>query len=179
MIKITFPDGRVNEYEKGITGLEIAQKINQKLGKESLGIVVNGETRDLTRPIDTDATVKLLLWDDDEGKKVMWHSSAHLMAEALEELYPGVKFGIGPPVANGYYYDIDLGDHEITASELAMIEKMMLDLARKDEKFVRKEVSKVAAIDYFTKKGDEYKLELLQLHLLQLFLTVVAICFFM
>jgi len=162
MIKITFPDGRVDEFPKGVTGLEIAQKISQRLGKEALGIVVNGETRDLTRPIDTDADVKLLMWDDEEGKKVMWHSSAHLMAEALEELYPGVKFGIGPPVANGYYYDVDLGEHEITAAELTMIEKMMLDLARKDEKYVRRDVSKADAIAYFKEKGDEYKLELLE-----------------
>jgi threonyl-tRNA synthetase len=162
MIHISFPDGRVEEFPKGVTGLEIAQKISQRLAKEALGIVVNGETRDLTRPINTDALVKLLMWDDDEGKKVMWHSSAHLMAEALEQLYPGVKFGIGPPVANGYYYDIDLGGKEITAAELVFIEKLMLEMARKDEKFIRREVPKAEAIEYFTKKGDEYKLELLQ-----------------
>jgi threonyl-tRNA synthetase len=162
MIQITFPDGRVAEFPKGVTGLEIAQKISQRLGKEALGIVVNGETRDLTRPINDNAHVKLLMWDDEEGKKVMWHSSAHLMAEALEAIYPGTKFGIGPPVANGYYYDIDLGGQEITAADLEKVEKLMLELARKDEKYLRKEVGKADAIAYFTEKGDEYKLELLE-----------------
>jgi len=162
MIKITFPDGRMMEYPEGVTGLEIAEKISPRLAKEALGISVNGETRDLTRPINSDALVKILTWDDEEGQKVMWHSSAHLMAEALEALYPGVKFGIGPPVANGYYYDVDLGEHEITAPELVMIEKMMLDLARKNEKYTRKEVGKAEAIKYFKQKGDEYKLELLE-----------------
>ena len=162
MIKISFPDGREVEYPEGVTGLEIAEKISPRLAKEAMGISVNGETRDLTRPITTDSLVKILTWDDEEGKKVMWHSSAHLMAEALEVLYPGVKFGIGPPVANGYYYDVDLGDHEITAPELLMIEKLMIDLARKDEKYIRKDVSKADAIKYFTEKDDQYKLELLE-----------------
>jgi threonyl-tRNA synthetase len=162
MIQITFPDGRVQDYPSGVTGLEIAQKISQRLGKEALGIEVNGETWDLTRPINAHSKVKLFLWDDEEGKKVMWHSSAHLMAEALEVLYPGVKFGIGPPVTNGFYYDVDLGGQEINAAELEKIEKIMLESARKDQKYIRKEVSKAEAIDYFKEKGDEYKLELLQ-----------------
>ena len=162
MIKITFPDGKVVTHNEGVTGLEIAESISPRLANEALGISVNGETRDLTRPINTDAQVQILTWDDEEGKKVMWHSSAHLMAEALQELYPGIKFGIGPPVANGYYYDVDLGDHEITAAELTMIEKMMTDLARKNEKYVRTKVAKAEAVKYFTEKGDEYKLELIE-----------------
>jgi len=162
MIKITFPDGKVVTHNEGVTGLEIAESISPRLAKEALGISVNGETRDLTRPINSDAQVQILTWDDEEGKKVMWHSSAHLMAEALQELYPGIKFGIGPPVANGYYYDVDLGDHEITAAELTMIEKMMTDLARKNEKYVRTKVAKAEAVKYFTEKGDEYKLELIE-----------------
>ncbi len=162
MIKITFPDGKVVTHNEGVTGLEIAESISPRLAKEALGISVDGETRDLTRPINTDAQVKIFTWDDEEGKKVMWHSSAHLMAEALQELYPGIKFGIGPPVANGYYYDVDLGDHEITAAELLMIEKMMVDLARKNEKYVRTKVAKAEAVKYFTEKGDEYKLELIE-----------------
>jgi threonyl-tRNA synthetase len=162
MINITFPDGRVEQFPEGVTGMEIAQKISQGLAKVALGISVNGQTRDLTRPIHEDAAIQILTWDNEDGKKVMWHSSAHLMAEALETFYPGIKFGIGPPVANGFYYDVDLGDRSISEEDLPKIEAKMLELARRDEKFVREEVSKADAIEYFTKKGDPYKLELIE-----------------
>jgi threonyl-tRNA synthetase len=162
MINITFPDGRVEQFPEGVTGMEIAQKISQGLAKVALGISVNGQTRDLTRPISEDAAIQILTWDNEDGKKVMWHSSAHLMAEALETFYPGIKFGIGPPVANGFYYDVDLGDRSISEDDLPKIEAKMLELARRDEKFVREEVSKADAIEYFTKKGDPYKLELIE-----------------
>ena len=161
MIKITFPDGRVQEYESGITGLQIAERISRNLAKEALGISVNGDIWDLTRPITQDSTIALYTFEQEEGKKVMWHSSAHLLAEALEQLYPGVKFGIGPPVANGFYYDVDLGGKEISADDFGKIEKLMLELAQKKNQFIRKEVSKAEATEYFTKKGDEYKLELI------------------
>lgn len=162
MIKITFPDGRVQEYESGITGLQIAEKISRNLAKEVLGISVNGDIWDLTRPITQDAKIVLFTFEQEEGKKVMWHSSAHLLAEALEQVYPGVKFGIGPPVANGFYYDVDLGGKEISADDFGKIEKLMLELAQKKNAYVRREVSKAEATEYFTKKGDEYKLELIQ-----------------
>ncbi|MGZ5303818.1 MAG: TGS domain-containing protein, partial [Bacteroidia bacterium] len=121
MIKITFPDGREQEYESGITGLQIAEKISRNLAKEVLGISVNGDIWDLTRPITQDAKIVLYTFEQEEGKKVMWHSSAHLLAEALEIIYPGVKFGIGPPVANGFYYDVDLGGKEISADDFSKI----------------------------------------------------------
>ncbi len=162
MIKITFPDGREQEYESGITGLQIAEKISRNLAKEVLGISVNGDIWDLTRPITQDAKIVLYTFEQEEGKKVMWHSSAHLLAEALEQVYPGVKFGIGPPVANGFYYDVDLGGKEISADDFGKIEKLMLELAQKKNAYVRREVSKAEATEYFTKKGDEYKLELIQ-----------------
>jgi threonyl-tRNA synthetase len=162
MINITFPDGRADQYPEGVTGLDIASKISSRLAKEAMGIVVNGETWDLTRPINTDAKVKILTWEDEDGKKVMWHSSAHLLAEALEQLYPGIKFGIGPAVANGFYYDVDLGGKEISSDDFAKIEKLMLELARKNSAYIRRDVSKAEAVEYFTKKGDEYKLELLE-----------------
>ncbi|MGZ5282163.1 MAG: threonine--tRNA ligase [Bacteroidia bacterium] len=162
MIKITFPDGREQEYESGITGLQIAEKISRNLAKEVLGISVNGDIWDLTRPITQDAKIVLYTFEQEEGKKVMWHSSAHLLAEALEIIYPGVKFGIGPPVANGFYYDVDLGGKEISADDFSKIEKLMLELAQKKNPYIRKEVSKAKATEYFTKKGDEYKLELIQ-----------------
>jgi threonyl-tRNA synthetase len=161
-IKITFPDGRVQEYEAGITGMEIAKGISPKLAERSLGIQLNGETRDLMRPINEDGTLRILTWDDTDGKKVMWHSSAHLMAEALEAFYPGVKFGAGPPVDNGFYYDVDLGGQSISPDDFKKIEDKMLELARQNNPYKREEVSKADAIKYFEKKGDEYKLELLQ-----------------
>lgn len=169
MIDITFPDGSVRSYEKGITGYEIAQSISPRLAAEVLAVHVTpasdatgkGTTYDLTRPIDENSSVRLLKWDDDEGKHVFWHSSSHLMAEALESLYPGVKFGIGPAIENGFYYDVDLEDRQITESDLKAIEDKMIELARSKEVFERKEISKTDAMKAFQEKGDEYKCELI------------------
>jgi threonyl-tRNA synthetase len=161
MINITLPDNSVRQYPEGVTALEIALSISEGLARNVLSASVNGEVWDATRPINADAGVKLLTWNDQEGKATMWHSSAHLMAEAIEILYPGVKFGIGPDIENGFYYDMDFGDHEISADELKAIEDKMLALAREKQTYVRKEVSKADALDYFTKKNDEYKLELI------------------
>ncbi|MCI5056876.1 MAG: threonine--tRNA ligase [Flavobacteriales bacterium] len=162
MLKITLPDGSVREVEKGTSALEIARGISEGLARNVLAAEINGETIDATRPIVEDASLKLLTWNDEDGKKTMWHSSAHLMAEALEELYPGVKFGIGPPIENGFYYDIDLGEHHISEHDLPKIEQKMLELARTKNEYLRKDVSKSEAINYFKEKGDEYKLELLE-----------------
>ena len=161
MINITLPDKSVRQYDKGTTALEIARSISEGLARNVLSASVNGEVWDATRPITTDAEVKLLTWNDPEGKATMWHSSAHLMAEAIESLYPGVKFGIGPDIENGFYYDMDFGDHEISADELKAIEDKMLELAREKQAYVRREVSKAEALAYFTNKNDEYKLELI------------------
>jgi threonyl-tRNA synthetase len=162
MIKITFPDGSVREYNKGINSLEIADQISQKLAKEVYSATVNGELWDLTRPINNDSTLKLHKWDDDEGKHAFWHSSAHLMAEALESLYPGIKFGIGPAIENGFYYDVDPGDGKvITEADLATIENRMKELAARNLIYRRRDISKQEAVDLFTKKGDEYKTELI------------------
>ncbi len=161
MINITFPDGNVRQFEDGITAMEIASSISEGLARNVLSAKVNGKVIDATRPINEDAKVQLLTWNDEDGKATMWHSSAHLMAESIELLYPGVKFGIGPNIENGFYYDIDFGDYAISENDFGKIEKKMLDLAREKQKFVRKEVSKKQALDYFEKKGDEYKLELI------------------
>lgn len=161
MINITFPDGAVKQYEAGITALEIAKSISESLARKVLSAEVNGVVWDATRPLQSDATLKLLTWDDAKGKASFWHSSAHLMAEALEALYPGVKFGIGPPIDNGFYYDIDLGDRQLTADDLPAIEKKMQELARQNNVYVRREVSKSEALSYFTEKQDQYKLELI------------------
>ena len=161
MIKITFPDKNVREYAKGTSAFEIAKSISEGLARNVLAAKVNGEMWDASRPISMDSTLQLLTWDDKEGKSTMWHSSAHLMAEALEELYPGVKFGIGPPVDNGFYYDVDLGGNTISLDDFKKIEDKMIELARKGSKYERKEVGKKEAIEYFTQKGDNYKLDLL------------------
>jgi len=161
MINITLPDNSVRQYPEGTTALEIARSISEGLARNVLSASVNGEIWDATRPILADANLKLLTWDSTEGKATMWHSSAHLMAEAIELLYPGVKFGIGPDIENGFYYDMDFGDHEIVADDLKAIEDKMLELAREKQVYVRKEVTKAEALDYFTKKNDEYKLELI------------------
>jgi len=161
MVKLTFPDGTVKEFNEGITGLEIARQINPQLAKEVLSVSVNGELYDLTRPIRTDAKIKLHKWEDEEGRHAFWHSSAHLMAEAIEQLWPGTKFGIGPAIENGFYYDIDPGDHEITDDDLIAIENKMKELAALNQPIIRKEVSKKEALEFFEKKGDEYKLELI------------------
>lgn len=161
MINITLPDGTVKTYPKGVTSLEVASGISEGLARNVLAAKVNGEVRDAHRPIDEDATLQLLTWNDDEGKATFWHSSAHLLAEALESLYPGVKFGIGPAIENGFYYDIDLGDREFTADDLAQVEKKMVELAREKNTYNRIDIGKEEAISYYKKKGDEYKLDLL------------------
>jgi threonyl-tRNA synthetase len=162
MIKITLPDGAVREYEKGTSALQIAQSISEGLARNVLSAKVNGEVWDATRPINSDASLQLLTWNDTQGKETMWHSSAHLMAEALEAIYPGVKFGIGPPIENGFYYDVDLNGHTLSPDDLPKVEKKMLELAQQKNNYTRKEVSKADAVKYFTEKGDEYKLDLLQ-----------------
>jgi threonyl-tRNA synthetase len=162
MINITFPDGSIKEYNNGISSIEIAEQISPKLAKELYAATVNGEVVDLTRPINSDATLMLHKWDDEQGKHAFWHSSAHLMAEALESLYPGIKFGIGPAIENGFYYDVDPGDGKaITDNDLPMIENRMKELAAKNLAFTRKEVSKKEALELFSKKGDQYKVELI------------------
>jgi threonyl-tRNA synthetase len=162
MINLTFPDGSVRQYAAGITGLEVARSISEGLARNVLAVGVNGEVRDLTRPINEDASIVFYKWEDKEGKSTFWHSSAHLLAEALEALFPGIKFGIGPPIENGFYYDVDTGDRPITAADIPAIEQKMLELARNKSEYRRREVSKADAIRYFTEKGDEYKLELLE-----------------
>ena len=162
MVKIKFPDGNVKEFESGITGLDIAKSISPKLAKEVLSISVNGVTWDLTRGITTDAEIKLNTWDDEEGRHAFWHSSAHLMAEALQELYPGIKFGIGPSIENGFYYDVDPGEGvSIQEKDLVAIEKKMLELARKNEEYCRIDVSKREALDHFSSLDETYKVELI------------------
>jgi threonyl-tRNA synthetase len=162
MIKITLPDGSVREYAKGTTALQIAQSISEGLARNVLAAKINGEVWDATRPINADAKVVLLTMNDVEGKSTLWHSSAHLMAEALEALYPGTKFGIGPPIENGFYYDIDLGGKTISQDDFKKIEDKMLELARQGNEYKRSEVSKADAIKYFKEKNDEYKLDLLE-----------------
>lgn len=161
-VKITLPDGSVREYEKGVSGLQIAVSISEGLARNVLAAKVNGEVWDASRPILQDSSVQLLTWNDKEGKSTFWHSSAHLMAEALESLYPGIKFGIGPPIENGFYYDVDFGDKPLEGAELEQIENKMLELARQKNDYIRKDVAKKDAIAYFKEKGDEYKLDLLE-----------------
>lgn len=161
MIKITLPDGSVREYESGISGYGVALSISEGLARNVLAAKVNGQVVDASRPITQDATVQLLTWNDQEGKAVFWHSSAHLMAEALEALFPNVKFGIGPALENGYYYDVDLGGRSFSQDDFEAVEAKMLELARAKSEYVRKEVPKQEAIAYFTEKGDEYKLDLI------------------
>ena len=162
MINITLPDNSVRQYSEGTTGMEIAKSISEGLARNVLSVLVNDEVWDANLPIGHDAKVRLLTWNDEAGKGTFWHSSAHLMAEAIELLYPGAKFGIGPHIENGFYYDIDFGDKAISSEDFPMIEAKMMELAKENQAFVRKEVSKADALDYFTKKNDEYKIELLQ-----------------
>lgn len=162
MIKITFPDGAVREYPEGTTSLDIAKSISEGLARKILAASVDGQVWDATRPIYKDASLKLLTWDDTDGKSTFWHSSAHLMAEAVESMYPGVKFWVGPPIDKGFYYDMDLGGQTITEEDLRKLEVKMNELARKNNGYVRKEISKQDAIQYFSEKGDEYKLDLLE-----------------
>lgn len=161
MINLTFPDGAVRSFEKGISGLDVAKTISEGLMRNVLAVELDGKIVDAFGPITTDGTIKFLTWDDDGGKSTFWHSSAHLMAEAIQEFYPDTKFAIGPPIANGFYYDIDLGDEKITDEDLAKIEKKMKEHASKKERFSRQEISKADAINYFTEKQDPYKLELI------------------
>ena len=170
MINITFPDGSVRAFEKGVTGYEIAKSSCPRLAEEVLAVAVKpatdttvgkGVTYDLNRPIEEDSSIVLLKWDDDEGKRVFWHSSSHLMAEALEDIFPGVKFGIGPAIENGFYYDVDLGGRQITDADFAKVEKRMLELAREKQDFVRQDVSKADALKHFEETGDKYKCELI------------------
>ncbi|MBN2728455.1 MAG: threonine--tRNA ligase [Bacteroidales bacterium] len=161
MPKITLPDGSVRTYDNAVSGLDIAMSISEGLARNVLSVQVDGEVWDAFRLIETDASVRLLTWDDEEGKATFWHSSAHLMAEAVEQLFPGVKFGIGPDIENGFYYDMDFGEESITEADLVTIEKRILELAREKQTFTREKVSKTEALKYFEAKADPYKLELI------------------
>ena len=161
-ITVTFPDGSTRDYDVGVTGYDVAKDVSEGLARQALAVKVNGEVRDLTRPIEEDARIEILTWKDPEGRFTFWHSTAHLMAEALEALYPGVKFGIGPPIEQGFYYDVDLGDRKLSTDDLAQIETKMVELARRDAAYERRPVSKQEALAYFEKKADEYKLELIE-----------------
>ncbi len=163
VVRITFPDGTVREFPGGITGMEIARSISPRLAKEALGIIVNGKLWDLSRPITEDATVRIVTFKDPEGREMFWHSSAHLMAEALQELYPGIKFTIGPPIEQGFYYDVELPEGKvITAEDFEKIEKKMEELAKRDVPYERMEIDWEEAVEYYRKEGNEYKLEILE-----------------
>jgi threonyl-tRNA synthetase len=162
MISITLPDGSVRQYDKGITSMQIALSISEGLARNVLAAEVNGEVWDASRPIEEDSAVKLLTWNDAKGKSTYWHSSAHLLAEALEALYPGTKFGIGPAIETGFYYDVDFGDEPFSSDDFKKIEDKVIELAKTKSEYIRKPVSKADAIEYFTEKGDEYKLDLLK-----------------
>jgi threonyl-tRNA synthetase len=161
MIKITFPDNSVREFDAGITGMQVAENISPRLAQEVLAVSVNDQVWDLMRPINTDSRIKLHKWDDEEGKHAFWHSSAHLMAEALQELYPGIKFGIGPAIENGFYYDVDPGTALIKEADLPAIEAKMIELAARKVSYLRNDISKAEALKKFKEKGDEYKVELI------------------
>lgn len=162
MIRITFPDGAVRAYETGATAMDIARSIAEGLAKKVLVAKLNGEVWDTSRPIDDDASLSLLTWDDADAKATFWHSSAHLMAEAVEAMYPGVKFWVGPAVERGFYYDMDLGGRTISEEQLKDLENRMAELAKKNSPYVRTLVPKSDAVAYFQKRGDEYKLDLLE-----------------
>ena len=161
MIRVSFPDGAVREYQAGTTSLEIAKSISEGLARKVLAAKVNGEVWDATRSLEQDSTLQLLTWDDQDAKSTFWHSSAHLMAEAVESMFPGVKFWVGPAVEKGFYYDMDLGDRKISEEDLSVLEKKMNELAKQNNSYIRKSISKEEAVAYFTEKGDEYKLDLL------------------
>ena len=161
-MKITFPDGSIKDYEAGVTPLQIAESISPRLAQEVLAATVDGEEWDLTRPIVADAAIKLFKWEDPEGKHAFWHTSAHLLAEALQELFPGVKFGIGPAIENGFYYDIDPGENSITSADFPRIEAKMAELVAKKESVVRKEIAKTDALKMFGDRGEVYKCELIE-----------------
>ncbi|MGB0424644.1 MAG: TGS domain-containing protein, partial [Flavobacteriales bacterium] len=162
MIKITLPDGSVKEVEKGTSSLDIAMGISEGLARNVLAAEVNGEVVDPQRAIDSDATLTLHTFDSDAGKSTMWHSAAHLMAEALEDLYPGIKLWVGPAIENGFYYDVDFGDISFSEKEFPKVEKRIAELASQKNPFVRTEMSKSEAVAHFEEKGDEYKLDLLE-----------------
>ena len=162
MIKITLPDGSVREYSSAVTAMQVAQSISEGLARNVLSAKVNGEVWDSMRPIEIDSTVQLLTWNDKEGKKTFWHSSAHLMAEALEAVYPGIKLGTGPAIENGFFYDIDPGDNKISSDDFKKIEDKMLELARQKNEFIRQDISRAEALKFFQDKGDEYKVELIE-----------------
>jgi len=162
MIQITFPDGNARQFEPGVTSFEIARSISEGLSQKVLSAKVNGEVWDLSRPISKNATLQLLTWDDKDGKTTFWHSTAHLMAEALESLYPNIKFGTGPAIESGFYYDVDTGNTPLSSEDFVKIENEMIRLARLKNQYVRKDISKEEAVSYFTNKGDEYKLELIE-----------------
>ncbi|MBQ5827886.1 MAG: threonine--tRNA ligase [Bacteroidales bacterium] len=162
MMNVTFPDGSGRQYNKGVTGLEIAQGISSRLAQEVLAVTVNDKVFDLLRPINEDCSIKLHKWEDREAKQTFWHSSSHLMAEALQSLFPGIKFGIGPSIETGFYYDVDLGEKTITEADLKKIEDKMIELARQKETFVRKDITKAEAMATYTEKGDEYKCDLIK-----------------
>lgn len=161
MINITFPDGNVRQYEPGVSSMDIAKSISEGLAKKILVAEVNGQVLDLSRPISSDSSIKLITWDDDLGKNTFWHSSAHLMAEAVESLFPGVKFWVGPALDNGFYYDMDLGDRQMTEEDLAALEQKMSELAKQNNIYIREEISKKDAVSLFFNRNDEYKLDLL------------------
>jgi threonyl-tRNA synthetase len=161
MINIQFPDGAVRQYESGISALAIAKQISEGLARKVLAAKINGEVWDATRPILSDASLQLLTWNEDDGKQTFWHSSAHLLAEAVEQTFPGVKFWVGPAIERGFYYDMDLGDRKISEEDVKSLEKKMNELARQSNPYIRKEISKTEAVQYFQEKGDEYKLDLL------------------
>lgn len=160
-IQITLPDGNKKTYPKGVTALDVARDISEGLARNVLAAKVDGQVMDATLPINSDANITLLTWNDEDGKSTMWHSSAHLLAEALQHFYPDIKFAIGPPIENGFYYDVDLGDQQISDKDFAKIEQKMLELAREKNEYLRHEISKADALDYYKKKGDQYKLELI------------------
>ena len=161
MIEIRFPDGAVRSYEEGVSAFDVAKSISEGLARKVLAARINGEVWDLSRPIQQNASLQLLTWDDADGKSTFWHSSAHLMAEAIEVLFPGVKFWVGPAVEKGFYYDVDFGDRKVTDEDLSVIQKKMVELAKSNNVFTRKEIAKQEAVSYFEDKGDEYKLDLL------------------
>lgn len=161
MINITFPDGSVKEFEAGVTPHQIAESISPRFAADVLAAKINGQDWDISRPVNEDAKIELFKWDDAEGKHAFWHSSAHLLAEALQELYPGVKFGIGPAIENGFYYDIDPGEHKITSEDFPAIEKKMMEIVARKEDIVRADISKADALKAFGEKGETYKCELI------------------
>lgn len=161
IINITLPDGSVKQFKHGSSAMDVALSISEGLARNVLAAKVNGEVRDAVQPLTEDGTLQLLTWNDPEGKSTLWHSSAHLMAEALEHCFPGVKLAIGPPIANGFYYDVDFMDYSFTEKDLERVEEKMKELVKVKNAFIRKEVSKQEALEYFTQKADPYKLELI------------------